>query len=93
MSTIQNAQAPVLAKPRKLKIAELYRRRADDIISVPQMRLEGMWLEEMGFNIGDEIIIDGRFNQLTITLVNPKKFKPNARKKERWSNPGRCILT
>lgn len=77
---------------RKLKIGELYRRRADDIIMVPQLRLEGMWLEEFGFNMGDTVTIQLLQNKLIITADNPSKQKASSKKQPRWSNYGRCIL-
>jgi toxic protein SymE len=91
MEQMKNVQAVAAVKTRKLKIGELYRRRADDIIMVPQIRLEGIWLEEFGFRMGDTVTIQMQQHQLIITADNPPKKMPG-KKQPRWSNYGRCIL-
>ena len=42
---------------------------------VPEIRLEGKWLRELGFEIGDQIEIKQQKNKLTITLTEKKKEK------------------
>lgn len=59
---------------RKLKIQERFRKREYDMTKVPQIRLEGKWLENLGFEIGNEIIIKQQKNKLTIT-VEKKQVK------------------
>ncbi|HAD95760.1 MAG TPA: hypothetical protein DCG19_00060 [Cryomorphaceae bacterium] len=53
---------------RKLKIQGKFRTRARDIITVPEIRLEGKWLEELGFEEGKEVRIKQQRNKLIITL-------------------------
>jgi endoribonuclease symE len=36
--------------------------------SAPMLRLQGLWLEELGFNIGDPILVRCEDGQLIITL-------------------------
>ncbi|WP_420603271.1 SymE family type I addiction module toxin [Flagellimonas sp.] len=40
---------------RKLKIHRKFRRRAWDHTTVPEIRLEGKWLEELGFEKGKTV--------------------------------------
>jgi len=57
---------------RKLKVYSKFRTRTWDYIKVPEIRLEGKWLKELGFEEGKEIKIEQRKNKLTITLTNKK---------------------
>lgn len=57
---------------RKLKIYQKFRTRAWDNTTVPEIRLEGKWLKELGFEIGKEIEITEQPNKLTITLIDKK---------------------
>ena len=59
-------------KTKKLKIYQKFRTRAWDSIVVPEIRLEGKWLQELGFEIGKEIEIKEQKNKLTITLSDKK---------------------
>lgn len=59
-------------KTKRLKIYQKFRTRAWDSIVVPEIRLEGKWLQELGFEIGKEIEIREQKNKLTITLTNKK---------------------
>lgn len=38
---------------------------------VPQIRLSGKWLEQLGYKIGDHIVVSCGGNKLTIRLVAP----------------------
>ena len=38
---------------------------------VPQIRLSGKWLEQLGYNIGDHIAVSCKGDRLTIQLVAP----------------------
>lgn len=58
---------------RKLKIHSKFRTRRWDNITVPEIRLEGRWLEEVGFKEGERIKIQVEKNKLTITLDNKQK--------------------
>lgn len=42
-------------------------------VSIPEIRLEGKWLDELGFKKGQTIIIKQEQNKLTITLDNGQK--------------------
>ena len=53
---------------RKLKIHSKYRTRRWDNITIPEIRLEGRWLEELGFKEGEHIQIEQQQDKLTITL-------------------------
>ena len=53
---------------RKLKIHSKYRPRRWDYTTVPEIRLEGRWLAELGFKEGDRVQIEQQHNKLTITL-------------------------
>lgn len=61
---------------RRAKIHGLYRRGAvnwtlktDTSKTVPWLNINGLWLEDAGFKIGDQIQIDVSNNQLTITKL------------------------
>jgi len=55
---------------RKLKIYQKHQSREWKYITVPEIRLEGKWLEQLGFEIGKEIEIKQQKNKLTITLID-----------------------
>jgi toxic protein SymE len=59
-------------KTKKLKIYQKFRTRTWDYITVPEIRLEGKWLKELGFEIGKVIEIKEQKNKLTITLTDKK---------------------
>uniref|UniRef100_A0AB33L6Z4 Toxin SymE-like domain-containing protein n=1 Tax=Tenacibaculum sp. Pbs-1 TaxID=3238748 RepID=A0AB33L6Z4_9FLAO len=58
---------------RKLKIYQKHQPREWKYITVPEIRLEGKWLEQLGFEIGKEIEIKQQKNRLTITLTAKKE--------------------
>lgn len=63
-----------MPKARKLKIHSKYQsRRWGRGVSIPEIRLEGKWLDELGFKKGQTIIIEQEQNKLTITLDNGQK--------------------
>ena len=53
---------------RKLKIHSKFRRRRWDNTTVPEIRLEGRWLEELGFEEGCEVRIEQLPQKLIINL-------------------------
>ena len=55
---------------RKLKIHSKFRTRRWDNTTIPEIRLEGKWLEELGFKQGQIVIIEQEQNKLIITLDN-----------------------
>lgn len=58
---------------RKLKIHSKFRTRRWDNTTVPEIRLEGRWLRDVGFKEGERIRIQVEKNKLTITLDNGQK--------------------
>ena len=62
-------------KFRKLKIYKKFQAREWKYIPVPEIRLEGKWLKELGFEIGKEIEIKQQKNKLIITLTDKKEEK------------------
>ncbi|WP_421752754.1 SymE family type I addiction module toxin [Croceimicrobium sp.] len=49
-----------MTRNRTLKIHAKHRQRAYDSTKVPEIRLEGKWLESLGFEIGGEVNLDLR---------------------------------
>lgn len=58
---------------RKLKIYKKCRMRTWDTTSVPEIRIQGKWLEKLGFKQGDDINVLQQPNKLTITLKEKNK--------------------
>ncbi|NOQ76142.1 MAG: type I addiction module toxin, SymE family [Crocinitomix sp.] len=56
---------------RKLKILSKFQRREyNKHVTVPEIKLEGKWLEKLGFELGGEVMVKQQKGKLTIT---PKK--------------------
>jgi toxic protein SymE len=55
---------------RKLKIHSKFRARRWDNTTVPEIRLEGKWLDALGFKQGQKVKIQVEANKLTITIDN-----------------------
>ncbi|WP_343616830.1 SymE family type I addiction module toxin [Flavobacterium sp.] len=53
---------------RKLKIHTKYQKRNYKYITIPMIRLEGTWLEKLGFKQGKMIIVNEKKNKLIITI-------------------------
>ena len=60
-------------KFRVLKIHSKFRARTWDNITVPEIRLEGKWLEKLGFESGKKVIIEQKKKKLTITVKKEKR--------------------
>ena len=60
---------------KKIKIQPKHRKRTYDEIWIPEIRMEGIWLKELGFEIGKEIKIEQQKNRLIITLTDNKNKK------------------
>ena len=43
--------------------------RSDIVVLFPEIRLQGKWLQELGFGIGQAITVACQFNKITITLA------------------------
>ena len=56
-----------MSRFRRLKIYEKYRSRTWDNITVPEIRLEGKWLAELGFEVGEHVRIEQHERKLIIT--------------------------
>ena len=37
---------------------------------IPQIRIQGKWLEKLGFHVGKKFIIEEKYGQLVIRLVH-----------------------
>ncbi len=58
---------------RKLKIHSKFRNRRWDNTTIPEIRLEGKWLEEVGFKQGQNVNILIEENKLIITIDKEQK--------------------
>lgn len=59
---------------RKLKIYRKFRyRRWGNNYTVPEIRLEGQWLKQLGFKQGNEVLIEQKNNKLVITVLPEKE--------------------
>ena len=61
-----------MLKARKLKIHSKFRSRRYDKTTVPEIRLEGKWLDKLGFKKGQTVLIKQERNKLTITIDKGK---------------------
>jgi len=59
-----------MTKIRKLKVHTKFRTRTFDWTTIPEIRLEGKWLEKLGFKQGRIVIIEQEPNKLTIIVDN-----------------------
>ncbi len=57
---------------RKLKVHTKHQNRSWKNITVPEIRLEGKWLAELGFLAGEHVRIEQSKNKLVITLNKEK---------------------
>ena len=53
---------------RKLKVYAKFRSRRWDYTVVPEIRLEGNWLKELGFKEGQQVRVEQEKNRLVITV-------------------------
>jgi len=59
---------------RKLKIHTKFQARAyGATTTIPEIRLEGKWLEKLGFKQGQTVHIQEKKNKLTITIDKGNK--------------------
>ncbi|NPA45058.1 MAG: type I toxin-antitoxin system SymE family toxin [Chlorobi bacterium] len=54
---------------RKLKIHSRFQKSSNQLIIVPEIRLRGKWLDELGFGKGKTIHIQQKKKKLTITVA------------------------
>jgi len=57
---------------KKIKIQPKHRKRTWDQIVVPEIKMEGKWLKDSGFEQGKYVSVDIQQNKLTITLNEEK---------------------
>lgn len=57
------------SKTRKLKIHTKYQTRTFGGIQIPEIRLEGKWLEKLGFKRGKTVKIKQENKRLIITIA------------------------
>lgn len=61
-------------KFRILKIYSKFRyRRWGNNYTVPEIRLEGQWLKQLGFKQGNEVLVEQKNNKLVITVLSEKE--------------------
>jgi len=61
---------------KKIKIQPKYRERTYDQIIVPEIKMEGKWLEKLGFKLGRHIQVEWKQKKLIITPIeNEKKIE------------------
>lgn len=53
---------------RRLKVYSKYRQRTYDNTVVPEIRLEGRWLEKSGFSQGQKVVVEQERGKLIIRL-------------------------
>ncbi len=61
-----------MAKYKTLKVYSKYQRRKYGYARIPEIRLCGKWLKDLGFNIGDEITIE--VYAKSVMISNQKKI-------------------
>ena len=59
-----------MKKYRKLKVYTRYQSRRYGEVQIPEIRLEGKWLGELGFRQGQIVKIKQEQDKLTITIDN-----------------------
>ena len=55
---------------KKIKIQTKHRRRTYDQITIPEIKMEGKWLDRLGFETGKEVQVKQQRHKLTITLIH-----------------------
>jgi len=56
-----------MCKTKTIKVNRRYRKLVYSSYFIPEIRLSGKWLEEIGINIGDLVSINIEENKLSIT--------------------------
>ena len=57
---------------KKIKIQPKHRKRTYDEIIIPEIRIEGKWLKDSGFEEGRYVSVEVELNKLIITLNEEK---------------------
>lgn len=58
---------------KKIKIQPKYRERTYDRIIVPEIKMEGKWLEKLGFKLGGHFQVEWEQNKLIITPIEDEE--------------------
>jgi toxic protein SymE len=58
-------------KQKQLKVSSRHQQRQLNYISVPEIRLMGKWLKQLGFHSGQSVTIIHKQNKILI-VANPK---------------------
>jgi len=78
---------------KEVKLHDMYRygnsRKQDRI--VPVLRLEGDWLEDLGFHAGEAVVITYSKDKL---VIKPKLSRSEYKKAQKeWDNPNNYVRT
>ncbi len=60
------------ARSKQLKVHSKYFSRVQRSVLFPEIRLCGKWLQDLGFNCGQEVHVKQEFNKITITVESLK---------------------
>ena len=64
---------------KKIKIQPKYRERTYDRIIVPEIKMEGIWLEKLGFKLGGHFQVEWKRKKLIITPIDNEEKADNKR--------------
>lgn len=58
---------------KKIKIKPKHRKRTYDEICIPEIKMEGKWLEKLGFKQGEHIKVEWKRKKLIITPIESER--------------------
>ena len=62
---------------KKIKIQPKQRKRAYDEIWIPEIKMEGKWLEKLGFRPGEHIKVEWKRKKMIITRIEEEEKADN----------------
>ncbi|MFY0601951.1 MAG: SymE family type I addiction module toxin [Cyclobacteriaceae bacterium] len=62
---------------KKIKIQPKHRRRTYDEIWIPEIKMEGKWLEKLGFKKGEHVKVEWKRNKLILTPIENEEKADN----------------
>ena len=62
---------------KKIKIQPKHRKRTYDEIWIPEIRMEGKWLEKLGFKQGEHVQVEWKRKKLIITQIEDEEKADN----------------
>ena len=75
--TMTHEKNPTAPNQRQLKIYQKYQRRENTpAVFLPEIRLCGKWLQDLGFACGEEVTVKYFKNKLEITLNPVAEVEP-----------------